>query len=120
MITLTTEPGRKLIRIKMGGMLTVEEIRAFSTEQQRVATNMRAASGEFDLLVEAIGTVVQTQEVTDALAALMLNSPVKSGKIAVVREGALTRIQTKRIGQRRSNYEVFSSMADAEAWLAER
>jgi uncharacterized protein (DUF2384 family) len=119
MITVTTEPHRKLIKAQMSGLLTVEEVQAFSVEEQRAAASMRAGSGQFDLLVEAIGTVVQTQEVMATFADLIVQSPLKARKIAVVREGALTSMQVKRVSRLRSNHEVFGTMAEAEAWLRE-
>ncbi len=55
----------------------------------------------------------------EAFAALIVHSPVKARKIAVVREGALTRMQSRRIGQQRSSYEVFEKIEDVNAWLLE-
>ena len=101
----------------MGGMLTVEEVEAFSREEQAAARSMGAASGGFVLLVETIGNQVQTQEVMAAFGRLLQSSPLKAGKIATVRAGALTRMQSKRVMQQRSGTAVFDNVADARSWL---
>lgn len=119
MIIVRAEPQLKRIHVRMSGMLTVEEVTRFSREEQNAVREMGLKSGEFDLLIKAEGNFVQTQEVMNALGDLMLNSPLKARRIATVRDGVLTRMQTKRISKLRSAAEVFETLADAEAWLAE-
>jgi hypothetical protein len=118
-IEVTTEPERMLVRARMGGLLTIADVERFSAEEQAAVREMGLGSGEFDLLVETLGSVVQTQEVMEAFANLMANSPLKARKIATVRHGALTSMQTRRIGNVRSNYEVFGTLEEADAWLME-
>lgn len=103
----------------MDGLLNVADVQQFSADEQAAISGMGLASGEFDLLVITMGSVVQTQDVMEAFADLMANSPLKARKIATVREGALTRMQSRRIGAVRSNYEVFGTVEEAEAWLQE-
>ena len=55
----------------------------------------------------------------EAFGALILHSPLKARKMATVRDGVLTRMQTRRMSKLRSDAEVFESRAEAEAWLAE-
>ncbi len=119
MIVVTAEPAHRRIRARMGGMLTLAEVQAFSVEEQQLVRSMGLKSGEFDLLVETIGNLVQTQEVIEALGRLMLDSPLKARRIATVRTGALTRMQTRRLATLRSNTEVFETSAEAEEWLAQ-
>ena len=119
MIHVSTEPDRKLVRATMDGLLTIADVQQFSVDEQDAVREMGLASGEFDLLVITLGSVVQTQEVMDAFADLMAKSPLKARKIATVRHGALTKMQSRRIGTVRSNYEVFGTEAEADAWLKE-
>jgi hypothetical protein len=118
-IVVTAEPAHRRVRARMGGMLTLAEVEAFSTREQAAVRSMGLKSGEFDLLVETEGNLVQTQEVMDALGKLMLHSPLKARRIATVRAGALTRMQSRRLSTLRSNTEVFDTCAAAELWLAE-
>lgn len=119
MITVTSEPRRRLVRAQMGGLLTIEDVQAFSQEEQRAVRDMGLRSGEFDLLVVTLGNVVQTQEVMQAFAVLMTSTPAKARKIAVVRDGALTRMQSRRVSGARPNYQVFDNVDDADTWLRE-
>lgn len=119
MITVTSEPEHVRIRARMGGMLTLDEVAAFSREERAAVRAMGLGSGEFDLLIETEGNLVQTQEIVAALGRLMLESPLKARRIASVREGALTRMQTRRLAQLRANAAVFETVEAAEAWLAE-
>lgn len=117
MITVTTEPARKLVRARMVGLLTVEEVHAFSREEQAAVKAMGLGSGEFLLLVETGGHAVQTQEVMAAFRDLMLHSPLKAKRIATVRAGALSRLQQRRVNETRADTEVFGTVEEAEAWL---
>ena len=118
-IKVSAEPERKRVRAIMGGLLTVADVERFSAEEQAAVREMGLGSGEFDLLVETLSNVVQTLEVMEAFAKLLGDSPLKARKIATVRHGALTRMQSRRLAHVRSNYEVFGSVEEAEAWLRE-
>ena len=119
MIQVTAEPARKLVRARMSGLLTVADVERFSADEQAAVRELGLGSGEFDLLVETQGSVVQTLEVMEAFAELLANSPLRARKIATVRQGALTKMQSRRIGNVRSNYEVFGSLEEADSWLRE-
>lgn len=119
MIIVTFEPQHRRVRARMGGMLSIAEVEQFSLDEQAAVRCMGLGSGEFDLLIETDGSVVQAQEITAAFGRLMLESPLKARRIATVRASALTRIQSRRLQKLRSNTEVFETCAEAEAWLAE-
>lgn len=117
MIEVTFDPRTKLVRAAMAGSLTVEEVQRFSVQEQAAVRAMGLASGQFFLLVEARGSVVQSQEVVEAFQQLMLHSPLKAKRIATVRAGALSTIQTRRIATVRDSAQVFETVEQAEAWL---
>lgn len=119
MIIVTVEPHHRRIRARMSGMLTLSEVEQFSRDEQNAVRAMGLATGEFDLLVETDGSVVQTQEIIDAMGQLMLNSPLKARRIATVRNSNLTRMQSRRVQKLRSNTEVFETCDEAERWLTE-
>ena len=101
----------------MGGLLTIEDVEHFSREEQDAVRKMGLGSGEFYLLVETRGDTVQSKEVVEAFKRLMLHSPLKAARIATVRSGVLTTLQTRRIAAVREGANVFASVAEAEAWL---
>ena len=117
MIDVTFDSGKKLVRAVMGGLLTVTDVERFSREEQEAVRAMGLASGEFFLLVETRGNVVQSKEVVAAFQHLMLHSPLKAKRIATVRAGALSTLQTRRIAAVRKSARVFETVEDAQAWL---
>ncbi len=118
MIRVTTEPHRRLVRAVMGGMLTIEEVDLFSREEQAAVRQMGLESGAFDLLVETIGNDVQTQEVMNAFQALITGT-FTARRIAIVRGGALVRMQSRRMTMLRPDCAVFEHVDDANDWLSE-
>ncbi len=117
MIEVTFDPHRNLVLAVMTGSITVGDVHRFSREEQEAVRAMGLRSGEFSLLVEARGSVVQSQEVAAAFQDLMLHSPLKAKRIATVRAGALSTMQTRRIAAVRDSAQVFKTVKDAEAWL---
>jgi len=117
MITVTTDPSRKLIRTHMAGFLDVSDVAAFSRDEQAAITAMGLKSGEFLLLVETSECMIQSQAVVAAFQDIILNSPCKARRIAIVREGSMSRLQTNRIVAIREDAAVFRTCAEAETWL---
>jgi len=117
MIEVTFDSQKKLVRAVMAGLLTTAEVERFSREKHQAVEAVGLKSGEFCLLVETRGSVVQSQEVVAAFQQLMLHSPLKAKRIATVRAGALTTLQTRRIATVRDDALVFPTVGDAEAWL---
>ena len=117
MIVVTSEPARKLVRAFMRGLLSVEEVEQFSRNEQDAVRSMGLGTGEFVLLIDALGGQIQTQAVMNAFQNLLLNTPMKARKVATVRRGALDRMQSRRISEIRATAQVFDNLDDAEAWL---
>ena len=117
MIQVSVEPWRKLVRAKMAGLLTIEEVQDFATQYRAAATGMGLGPDEFSLLVETEGNTVQRQEVMSVFQALLTRPQLRARRIAIVRKGVLGRMQARRLSQQRSDTEVFDNMADAEVWL---
>lgn len=117
MISITTEPARKLVRVHMSGFLQVPDVAHFSHEKEKAVQAMGLKSGEFLLLVETSECVVQSKEVIAAFQDLVVQSAYKSLRLAIVRQGSMGRMQTNRIIRIREDAAMFETRADAEAWL---
>lgn len=117
MIRVTMDPDRTLVRAEMAGMLTVDEVERFELEKEAAVHAMGLRSGEFLLLVLANGNAVQTQEVMAAFQDLLLHTTVRARRIATVRDGVLTRMQSRRLAKLRPDHEVFNTRDEAERWL---
>ena len=98
-------------------MLNLDDVETFYRREQEAVQAMGCGTGEFFLLVETKGNVVQSKDVMEAFQRLIEHSPVKAKRIAIVRAGALSSMQTRRIAKARSAVEVFDAVEDAETWL---
>lgn len=119
MFSISVEPERKLIRAQMSGFLSPEEVADFSRQEQAAAAAMGCRSGEFLLLVDTVDCVIQSQEVVATFMHVVTTSPLKAGRIAIVRGNSLTRMQTQRIIVLRDEAAIFATLAEAERWLLE-
>ena len=117
MIVVKAEPRRKLLRVAINSFLTMADIHQFDRDKQAAVAAMGLGTGEFLMLVESSSRQVQTQEVVAAFQELARSSPVRARKLAIVKDGALPRLQSRRIAGARSSAEVFDDLAAAERWL---
>lgn len=116
MIEVSFDRERKLVRVVMSGSHTVEDVARFSHDRDEAVRAMGLNSREFVLLV-VTSSVVQSQEVVDALQHMTGNSRLKAKRIATVRAGALHTMQLRRILSARSETAIFETVEEAEAWL---
>ncbi len=118
MFTIEANHRRKLIRADVSGFWTAGEVQDFSDQEQRLIRSLGWSSGEFMLLVNTTDALIQPQEVVIAFQAILMNSPLKAARIAVVKGGSLSGMQTRRILIREGSAH-FETIQEAEAWLFE-
>jgi hypothetical protein len=116
MITMSTRPEHKMVTAHMSGLLTVAEVHQFQRDEEQAIRSMGCQSGEYVVLIDTAGSVIQTQEVVAALQDLVENGPFKAKRTAVVRPTSLARMQAKRILNRDSAM-IFNNVEEAESWL---
>jgi hypothetical protein len=117
MFSIEFDASRSLVRAKMWGFMDVTEVAEFSRQEQQAVADAGLQSGQFLLLVNTEGAIIQPQEVVAAFADIVANSPLKAKRIAVVRGSSLTRMQTQRILMIRDNAAIFADLSEAEKWL---
>jgi hypothetical protein len=117
MISITSDQSRSLVIAQMTGFLEPADVQRFSHDKEAAVIAMGLGSGEYYLLVNTEGCVIQSQEVVAAFMRVMLESPFRSRRLAVVRHDNLTRMQTRRILSVRDEADIFASVAEAEQWL---
>ena len=117
MIQVTSEPWRKLVRARMSGMLTVDEVHAFAQDFRAVAAALGWGPGEFSLLVETQGNTVQQQQVMSLFQDLLTRPQLRARRVAIVRHGMLGRMQARRLAENSETTKVFDNMPEAEVWL---
>lgn len=116
MITVTARPEHKMVVAHMSGLLTVDEIRQFERDEHEAIRSMGCRSGEYLVLIDTVGSVIQTQDVVAALQDIVQNGRFKAKRTAVVRPGPLARMQAQRI-LARDNSRIVNTADEGLAWL---
>jgi len=117
MIKVTAEPWRKLVRVRMMGLLTPEEVESFVFDFRATVESMQLGSNEFSMLVETEGKTIQQQDVMEQFQELITRPALRASRIAIVRDGVLGRMQARRLMEHRDGTAVFDNMLDADDWL---
>ncbi len=117
MINVSSDFLRRLVRVDMAGFLIPQDVRQFNNEKEAAVERMGLRSGEFVLLVNTVGCVIQSQAVVAEFTNVVLHTRYKSRRLAVVRHDVLTRLQTRRIIGVRDNAAIFETEAAAVKWL---
>lgn len=117
MIKVTSDRSRRLVIAEMSGFLDPADVDRFNADKEAAVTAMGLGSGDYVILINTEGCVIQSQEVVAAFTRVVLDTRLKSKKLAVVRHDNLTRLQTRRILSVRDDAEIFASVEEAEAWL---
>ena len=116
MIRLTAEPRDKLLKVAVSGLLTLDEVDGYLREKEAALARMGLGSGEFLLLVD-VSRQVQSQDVINIFQTMLRSGSLSPRKLAVVNEGALPRLQSKRIAAEHGCARLFGTLAEAEHWL---
>ena len=117
MIVVTGDRGHQLVRARISGFLTPEDVRKFEADKISAAAAMGLGSGAFNLLVETTDGVIHSAHVVAEFTRVVLKSAFKSKRMAVVRPTNLTRMQSRRILNVRDNAATFETVEEAERWL---
>lgn len=117
MFAIEADPECKLITIRLSGLLTVEEVECLFHEEQAALVALGYRSGDYMLLVDTSGCLIQSQEVIAAFQAAIAAARLSAARVAVVRGQSLTLLQTQRILRARDNALIATTEAEARAWL---
>jgi hypothetical protein len=115
MFEITTEPERKLVRLKISGMLTLNDVAELYRQEHEAIRGMGCPVGQHVVIVDVTDCPLQLQTIVSAFQESM-NSPGKARRLAMVIGSSLGRIQARRI-LTREDAALFNCAADAEAWL---
>lgn len=116
MYSITVDHAQRIVSARLWGFFGTEEVQAFARDEQAAAASLGCPSGTFGLLLETPGGMLQTQEVVVAFQRLLAELPLKAGRVAIVSESALLKMQLRRImtGERTG---VFDDRAAALDWI---
>ncbi len=113
---IAIEPSQRLIRMRLSGFFTLDDVRNFDRERQSAIGRLQCGFNQHLTLCDVAECQLSTPEVADALQRAIGNSLFRSRKCAMVVRGALARLQAKRVVQR-PDIRMFDSITEAEHWL---
>jgi hypothetical protein len=116
MYKITTEPHRKLVRLKLTGMLTPEQVAQLYREEHEAIEKMGCRPGEHLCIVDLTSCPLQVQAVAEAFKSEIASS-AKARRLALYIGNALGRMQARRIARERDDVGFFEFQEEAEEWL---
>ncbi|MCW3847064.1 hypothetical protein OF829_07415 [Sphingomonas sp. LB-2] len=114
--SIEVEPQRNLVRIRMGGFFTLEDIEGFY-EVRRIAHRELTCGRNEHLTINDIRDMkIQSQEIVDAFRELLADPAYRSRRLAFVVSPTLARTQVVRALANRQA-RIFEDFWSAESWL---
>lgn len=115
--SIDVDPLRDLVRVRLSGFFTTEEIDRFEAELQREHRRLGCDRRGGPLTLNDLTAMsIQSQEVLARWGEFLANPTHRSRRLALVVASALGRMQLQRIiGDR--NARVFTDAVEAEKWL---
>ena len=107
---------RNLVRIKMAGFYTLEDIRAFLHARRKAHETLTCAPNAHLTLNDIRGMAGQPAETVDAFTEMLADPEYRSRRLAFVVGPNLARTQVLRALANRAG-RCFTDPAEAEAWL---
>jgi len=116
MFEITTEPSRRLVRLKINAMLSREQVMDLYRKEHAAIVAMNCPLGEHLCIVDLTSCPLQLQEAAQAFQS-EIGSSAKAKKLAMFTGNALARMQARRIAKERNDVAIFETREEAESWL---
>jgi hypothetical protein len=110
------DPSRHLVRIRMGGFFTLDDIGAFLAARHEAHKQLTCARNQHVTLNDIRDMKIQSQEIVDAFRAMLAAPDYRSRRLAFIVSPTLARTQVMRALDRREA-QCFEDTWRAEAWL---
>jgi len=114
--SFNVEPERDLVRIRMGGFFTPEDIEAFLAARTEAHRQLRCGPNQHLTLNDLRDMKIQAQEIVDSFRAMLAAPEYRSRRLAFVIGPTLARTQLSRALDWRVA-RCFDDPWSAEAWL---
>ena len=115
MFTIHTDTRRRLVMIKIAGMLTIDQVRELYRQEHDAIRAMGCPIGEHLVLVDLTACPLQLQDIDGAFKN-GIEASTKAKRLAMVTGSSLARMQARRI-LRRSDAGMFETEAEALTWM---
>lgn len=117
--SVTVDVATGCFETAMQGFWTLDTLADFARAVEVAVARIRAAGREPVSLCDYSGAMVQSQEVVAGFIAMMANPAVRSRRVAVYTEGALTKFQAARANRDHPEFRYFTDRGAALSWLLE-
>jgi hypothetical protein len=113
---IEAEPKRDLVRIRMAGFFTPEDIQGFLEARRAAHAELRCARNQHLTINDIRDMKIQSQDIVDAFRAMLADPEYRSRRLAFVVSPTLARTQLVRAIAGR-DARCFEDSWAAEAWL---
>jgi hypothetical protein len=114
--SITADPARDLVRIRMSGFFTLEDIAAFVEARRAAHAQLTCARNQHVTVNDVREMKIQSQEIVDAFREMLAAPDYRSRRLAFVVSPTLARTQLMRAVAGR-DVRCFEDAWAAEAWL---
>jgi len=116
MFTIVADARLKLLRVRLAGFFSLEEVGSFAEAAQNAVADMGCSSGDWLHSCDISQMPLQAQSVTDAFD-LFINHPNRrSQRLAIITGSSPVRMQIRRL-LGRSDAALFKTIGEADEWL---
>lgn len=115
--TIAADPGRDLIRIRMGGLFGPQHVKAFLAAREHAHAELRCGPNRHLTLNDVREMKIQPQQAVAAFREMLAEPAYRSRRLAFVVAPTLARGQLARALAGRHDAALFEDVAEAEAWL---
>lgn len=113
MYEVKVDKPRALIEVRLGGMMTVEEVGAYIAELQRVFIANRLRT--YVMVIDVSACPIQSQDMIAAMGTHMAKMP-KARALAVITGSSLAKMQVRRLFTQPYT-RVVTTRSDGLAWV---
>jgi hypothetical protein len=114
--SITADPARDLVVMRLTGFFTPADLERFVAERRIVHGTLRCGPNRHLTLADTSRISIQSQEMVARFGAMLADPAYRSRRLAFVTGSSLARMQLQRaIGSR--DAQVFTDEREAMAWL---
>ena len=114
MYDIAIADAERLVHVRLGGMMSVEEVDTYMAELGRTMVAHRLTA-DYRLIIDVTECPVQTQAMIDRMRTHMAGAP-RAAAIAVVTGSSLAKMQIRRLFQQ-PYARVVHTLTEARAWV---
>lgn len=106
-----------MIRVVGEGFWSEAIVHAYFAELRKFVQERRLDHKKIRIFLDICGAPAQSANIVDQILAGLNEMLAPDDKLAVVVKTVISKLQSERLGKQVGTHRVFTSVADAEAWL---